>query len=347
MPSVREETKAAFGQATLSLTDRLRLVGGLRYTKDNKGRDGANKVGVVGVSIVDFQCVDCTVTGINHADLEWTKTTWRAGLDFDVSDDSMLFASVATGYKAGGYGDGLPPNNFAYDPETLINYELGWKNQLLDNRMQINLDAFFSQYDDYQATAGSTLPNGQSIAVTLNAGAAEIKGVELESMFLLTADDRVEFNATWLDAKFTDFFLDRGDQFSPGTNFAPYDLTGNKLPYAPETTARLSYQHTFSLANGGALIARVDSSYVAKQFLEFHNFAVLSQDAYTRTGVTLTWEASEKFSTQLFVRNLENDAILAAASSDNNAPGRRFDDFGRQAFYMPPRTYGIKFTASF
>jgi hypothetical protein len=74
---------------------------------------------------------------------------------------------------------------------------------------------------------------------------------------------------------------------------------------------------------------------------------VVAQDAYTRTGASLTWERSAKFSTQLYVHNLENKAILAGVQADNAAPNKDFNDFGKQAYFMPPRTYGIKFTASF
>jgi iron complex outermembrane receptor protein len=346
-PNVFEGSHAAFSQATWSLTDRLRLTGGVRYTEDRKKRDGFTERGPVG-SIIGLDCVvGCVVIATDHADVTWTKTTWRAGVDFDLSPDSLLFAAVATGYKAGGFGSGEAPNNFPYGPENLTNYELGWKNQFLDRTLQLNVDAFFTKYEDYQATAGTVTATGTNVLFTVNAGTAEIKGVELESIYLLTPHDRLTFNATYLDAKFTSFFLPKGDGFSPGASFQPYDLTGKDLPYAPHATARLGYQHTFDLPAGGALIAQVDSGYTAHQYMDYHNFAVIAQDAYTRTSVSLTWERSEMFSAQLYARNLENKAILAGAQADTLAPGRNFDAFGKEAYYMPPRTYGIRLSAKF
>jgi iron complex outermembrane receptor protein len=293
-----------------------------------------------------LQCFGCTQTQVNQGKASWSKTTWHAGVDYDVRTDSLLFVSVASGYKAGGFNTGAAPANTEYGPENLTNYELGWKNQLLNNRMQVNVDAFLTKYLDYQASAGVII-NGTNTQVVVNAGKAQIKGLELESTFLLTPYDRLSFNATALEAKFTSFYLARGDGFSPGANFTPYDLTGNELPYAPRTTARLAYQHTFELGDAGSLVARVDSGYVSHQWIDYHDFNVIAQDAYTRTGLSLIWERSKTFSTQLYVHNLENKAILAGVQADQSSPNRDFNNFGKAAYFMAPRTYGIKFNASF
>jgi iron complex outermembrane receptor protein len=344
-PDYIEGSKAAFGQATWSLTDRFRLVGGLRYTEDSKELAMFTFIGPVG-SIHNLQCVGCNQTGFSNGDSTWTKLTWRGGAEFDVSANSLLFTSVATGYKAGGFNNAVAPFNYPYGPENLTNYELGWKNQLFDNRMQINVDAYWMDYRDYQASAGVVLPNGQQSLFTVNAGKARIEGIEFESMFLLTPYDRLGVNGTLLDAKFTQFYLVNGDGYSPGASFRPYDLSGNELPYAPHVTARLSYEHTFPLGDAGSLVARVDSGYTSHQWMDYHNFTVVAQDAYTRTGLSLTWERSKHFSTQLYVRNLEDKAVIAGAQADQLAPNRDFNDFGKEALYMPPRTFGIKFNAS-
>ena len=344
-PDVFEGSKAAFGQASWGLTDQLRLVGGLRYTKDSKREDGLNELGPLG-AIQGLQCIGCTVIQKIQGDDSWTKTTWHAGVDYDLAPDSLLFAAVSTGYKAGGFNIGAPRANTPYGPESLTNYELGWKNLLLDHRLQVNVDAYLTNYKDYQATAG-TLINGINANLTVNAGTARIKGIELETTFLLTPDDRVSFNATVQQAKFTSFYLAHGDGFSPVKNFTPYSLAGKELPYAPHTSVRLGYQHTFTLGDKDSLVARVDSGYTSHQWLDYHDFNVIAQDAYTRTGLSLTWDRSSTFSTQLYVHNLENKAILAGVQADTLSPGRDFNNFGKEAYYMPPRTYGIQFRAKF
>jgi iron complex outermembrane receptor protein len=98
-PQVNAKSKAAFGQATFSATDALRLTAGARYNQDKKSRNGGtyftNPAGAI----------TGTVT-LNKADKSWTHFDWKLGLDYDLTDSSMLYATTSTGYKAGGYFDG-------------------------------------------------------------------------------------------------------------------------------------------------------------------------------------------------------------------------------------------------
>lgn len=355
-PDVREESKAIFGQATLIVSPRLRVTGGARYTHDNKFRQG-NVINAPLGSTVDFICRNCvaptsTITP-NLADLSWSKVTWKGAVDFDLTPTSLLFGSVSTGYKAGGYGDGLPGNNFPYDPETLINYELGWKNSFFNRRVVINIDAFHTIFKNYQASSGAISATGIVSNVTRNAGEATIDGVELESTFVVSRADRLDFNATWLNARFTDFYLPNGDQFGP--SFAcgsaqvscPYSLTGKKLTYAPNFTARISWEHKFELANAQTVILRADSQYSAAYNVEYHGFAATRQKGYTRSGLSLTYQPNDSWSVMAWVRNIENKAILIKGDADGGSPGKDFNNYGRGAFWMAPRTYGVKLSANF
>ena len=353
-PNVIADSKAVFGQGTFSVTDRFRLTAGARYTKDHKERAGNFYLSAPAGSIVNFQCVNCDATAFlvipSYANLTWSKTTWKVAADFDLTEDSMLFGAVSTGYKAGGYGDGTPPNNGPFNPENLTNYELGWKNTLWNHRMQLNLDVFHTLFTDYQATSGIQDPiSGAVAAFTVNAGKATIDGVELESTTLVTDLDLVTVNATWLNARFTDFTLPFGDQYVAGGPCATcgYSLTGNKLPYAPDATVRIEWQHTFALPNGAALVSRLASQYATGQELEYHNFAALHQPAYTRSAFSLSYEPNKVWSFMAYVRNIENKAILIKGDADNNAPNQDFAHYGKAGYWMAPRTYGVKVSANF
>ena len=343
-PDVLEGSKAVFSQITWSVFDRLRLTAGARETWDRKKDDGYTLLGPYG-SINNLVCTACSTSAENHGQATWNKTTWHAGLDFDLTPSSMLFAAVSTGYKAGGFNTGAAPANTTYGPETLINYELGSKNQFFERRLQVNVDAFYDKYSGYQATAG-TLIDGVNTLLTLNAGQARIEGVEVETIFAVTNVDLLSLNVTGLDTRFTSFYLTQGDGFSPGKSFTPYDLTGKELPYAPHATVRLGFQHTFSLGDNDALVARLDSGYTSHQWMDYHNFDVIAQGSYTRTDMSVTWNHA-KFNTQLYVRNIENKAVLGGVQADSSAPGRDFNDYGKQAYFMPPRTYGVRFSGSF
>jgi iron complex outermembrane receptor protein len=338
-PSVTEESKAAFGQATFSLTDRFRLTGGARYTQDHKGRIGATEA--FG-PIVGEQCVGCGPLNDNFANLSWSKTTWKGGLEFDVTSDSMLYASVGTGYKAGGYGDGVAPNNNPYNPENILAYDLGIKNDLLGHRLQVNIDSFYDLYTNYQAS-GLAVVSGQASLVTINAGKAKIYGLELEGASLLTDFDKLNLSVALLHAKFTQFDL-LGDPFSTG----PVSYTGNNLPNAPTATVNLGYQHVFNLAGGATITPRADFTYVARQDLDYHNYDVTKQAAYTKSDLSLSYDSADRrWRAMAYVHNLEDKAVLASAAPDPRAitiPIGQTSGFGS---YLPPRTFGLKLSANF
>ena len=343
--------KAIYGQTTWHLIDKLSLVAGLRYQWDSESLPYSPAYYGPPGSIVQQRCIGCTLTAVYSGQGSWGKMTWRTGLNYDLNPHSLLYVSVATGYEQGGFGTkATEPFNPVYGPENLTNYEFGWKSKLFDNRAQINVAAFYMDYKDYQASASLILANGSQALLTTNAGTAKIKGLELESTFLLTPDDLLVFNGTLMDAKFTDFYLPKGDGYAPVAGQVPTDYTGNQLPYAPHGTARLSYQHTFPLSEADSLIALVGTNYSSHYFTDYHNYAATSQDSYTRSDASLSWErrsAGKTFNTRIYIRNIENKAILAGGQADNSAPGRDFNQYGKNGYYLPPQTFGIQLTASY
>jgi iron complex outermembrane receptor protein len=350
-PGYANRGKAIYGQATWSLTDKLSLVGGLRYQWDSEALPWSPAYyGPIG-SVVQQKCFGCTITSIYSGAGSWGKATWRAGINYNLTPDSFLYASVATGYEQGGFGTkATEPFNPDYGPENLTNYELGWKNKLWQNRVQVNVDAYWMDYRDYQASATITLASGTASLLTTNAGKAVIKGVELESTILLTHSDQLTFNLTGLDADFTSFYLPKGDGYAATAGTVPTNYTGNQLPYASHLTGRLDYQHTFALSDADSLILQGGTNFTSHYFTDYHDYVATSQDAYFRTDATLTWERvanGHKFSTKLYVHNLENRAVLGGGQADSNAPNRDFNQYAKNGYYLPPRTYGMQFMASF
>jgi iron complex outermembrane receptor protein len=86
-PEVTAKSWAAFGQGTYAVTDRLRLTAGLRYTEDQKGRNGGtyltNAAGAITSTVI-----------LNVADAKWDALNWKVGGDFDLTDSSMLYANA-------------------------------------------------------------------------------------------------------------------------------------------------------------------------------------------------------------------------------------------------------------
>jgi iron complex outermembrane recepter protein len=308
------ESRAIFGQGTFALTDSLRLTAGARYSEDEKSR-----VGYTLSCASFFNCGSIPSTSpTNNAEVEFSKTTWRAGLDYDVRTGTLLYGSVATGYKAGGFNDGCvtgtapgctqPAGLFFYEPEELKAYEVGVKTRLFGDTLSLNASVFSYDYSNIQLSqlvAECFGPGSGPCNVTTNGGEAEVNGVEFEGTYALTASDRFDFSLAYLDAQFTDF------RPNPTTNFS-----GRSLDRSPELAATLGYQRTFRLDNGGEIVGGIRSRYsdsYSLMILGTLNF--YEQPSFTKTDVTLTYKApKDVWYLQGFAKNLEDSIVVTTVA---------------------------------
>jgi iron complex outermembrane recepter protein len=129
---LNNESWAAFGQATFSVNDTLRLIGGVRYTEEDKEQSGQT-IATLPVAAVTN----------NAGQRSFDDVSWKAGVEYDVAPDSMLFFTAATGFKAGGFFPSVQAPNNSYDPEELLAYTLGLRNRFLDRRLQVNVETFY------------------------------------------------------------------------------------------------------------------------------------------------------------------------------------------------------------
>ena len=147
----------------------------------------------------------------------WDQVTWRVNLDWTPSDDTLVYLSATTGYRAGGYALGIGDSRQAtpagtnepvtYDQEDVMAYEIGYKGTLLDGRMQLNASAYWYDYDNYQDrvevfNAGTQSAND----VVVNVDKAENRGIELELTWLLTDGLTVGGNYSWNDTEYKSSF---------------------------------------------------------------------------------------------------------------------------------------------
>jgi iron complex outermembrane receptor protein len=335
---VMSQSKAAFGQLTYSPMPELRLTAGMRYTADSKARTGAT-----------VQCaysLECTTAGdiqtVNKASRDYTKTTWKLGFDYDVNPTMMVFGTVATGYKAGGFNDGCQVGTGAgctaaadalyYEPETLTSYEVGVKGRLFNNALRFNLSAFHYDYSGLQLSQVGAFCAGQNCTVTRNATAAKVDGIELEGTLVATANDRIDFSAAYLNARY--------GTFTPNAvAFPTLNWSGQKLDRSPSTTFSIGYNHTFNLGNGGNVVAgartRYSSSY---QISALSILGFFQQPSYTQTEATLTYNAPEKaYYVQAYVKNIEDKLLVTAVGGGVNGTLQASD----------PRTFGLRAGAKF
>ena len=244
---------ALFTNATYTLPvldERLAVTGGLRYSKDKKSFEKRNRTCTSPLLLPP--CDTSIVTSTTRNSDTWDSIDWEVTLKFAATDSINTYARVATAYKAGGYNlrTALPTID-PFEEETLLQYELGVKTRWLDNSLQVNFAAFFSDYDDIQTDVFAAGPGGAT-SVTVNGGKAEIPGVELEVLAEPFEGVRLNMNYGWIDPKYKSYrVIDNNgttaDTDGPG---GPFDPTADDFTVDLADEAEFGYRPDQTLSAG-------------------------------------------------------------------------------------------------
>jgi iron complex outermembrane receptor protein len=307
---------ATFGQTTIEVIDKLHLTLGARYTDDTKDmhRQLTNNLGGA----------PCD----QRINQEWTETTGTGILNYDFSDDTMVYVSASKGFKAGGFN--VAECSGAFDPETIWAYELGVKSQLLNKRLQLNAATFSYDYSHIQINR--FINNASSIT---NAANARILGAELEFVALAGAGFEFDGGVTYLATEYG------GGEFSnPILGGPPISVDGNDLLRSPPWKVYVGGQYEWD-TQLGRFILRADVAYSDSFYFDVFEAKLplqnkMQQDAYTITNAHLAWESTDgKYSGQLFCQNIGNEIY----SLTRQAVGTTGVVYSQDS---APRTYGIR-----
>lgn len=362
------ENTAGFAQVGFKFTDAWKLNVGVRYTEDKKSgtvsgyvvatgdrfnpNDPRPNVTMEGLcrtpegAVVTPTPAVCAAPNrwiysagegyVTNYSEKWTETTPQATLEWTANEDLFMYATVAKGFKGGGFDD--TPANVAqattpFDPETAWNYEIGIKTDLLDNRLRINADVFFMDYENLQVTQtnAACLCN-----ITDNAAAAEIKGLEAEIIFAATDALRFNLSGSYVDAKYVDFLE---SATIPGTNPPQrLDSSGNRLQRTPETQISAGVDYSMNLGQwSDALHFRVDYAWQSDMFWATDNIA--KEDAYGLLNARIALSPDEApWTVAVWGRNLTDELYRVNIISFF---GEEVSQFGA------PQTYGIDFSWNF
>ncbi|HPE31442.1 MAG TPA: TonB-dependent receptor, partial [Parvularculaceae bacterium] len=182
-PQVNATSYAAFTELEFDLTDQLTLIAGGRITYDKKHYSYEQVALASGFPTVPLTTID----------KNWTDFSPRISLTYTPADDLLFYATVSSGYKAGGF-NGRPVNpavaQTPFDPEKVWSYEIGSKADLANGRLRLNTAGFYYDYQDMQLQANDLIGN-QTVQVIDNVGKARIWGVEVDATALLTDQFRV------------------------------------------------------------------------------------------------------------------------------------------------------------
>lgn len=233
-----------------------------------------------------FSYANLTIPGQQSGSSEFDFVDWRLGLEYDLSDDNMIYAKVSTGHKSGGFNDSFngSPIPETFSPEKLLVYEIGTRNSfdLFGRRGVFNLTGFYYDYSNQvfqdltcinlDSTQTPPVCNGYSL-VNRNIGASRIYGGEAELRLKLPGNFGLDINAAYLDTKVTRGTVAdaRAQDFGAGGNSPLISLVGNRLPLASKVNISARLSQWFDVGPGRLdwqALLNYRSSYFLSQFNE-------------------------------------------------------------------------------
>ena len=315
-----------YGNSTFSLTNKLNLTVGLRYSYDKKE---FSTVSELGTGFLHSLLGDNFLLGAvanNSAEESYSDIQPRIALDYKINEDVMLFCSYNKGFKTGGF------NTFTaspFDSESNNAYELGFKSSLADNKVKFNLSTYYSDYSNLQVL---TIAN--AIVQTSNAGNVESKGVELESSFSVVEGFDLMFNLAFNKSEYKDYQV---QELNPVTfEVIDLDFTGNVPNRSPQTSFSIicNYQKPIGIGN---LNIRADYVFQSEEFYTRENVESESSKGYGLLNASIGIDKlfDGKVNLGVFGTNLANKDYIVYAE----------DLIGLGALYAPgvPRLIGVRF----
>lgn len=322
------DSKAAFFEGDYAINDRWTITLGGRYTEDDKDS-----------GVIDPIMPELAVEGSpdNPFTESWSEFTPKAGVRYRISDAAMVYGLYSKGFRAGGFS-GRPGTyeaaSIPYDPETVDNFELGWKSEWMDGRLRLNGSVFFMKYDDKQEE--QSVPTSQGTGqqtIVVNAAEAELKGIEIDFAAVFTESFRLNGNLGLLDAKYKELV-------DPITQT---DLSSLDLRRAPDVTGTLSPVFTFA-APGGSVTVQADWRYIGDQELTFLNSPQSHVPAHDILDASVNYQVGD-MTISLWGMNLTDDDSWSQAydvGADVNFAG-----LWTYAATRPPLSYGLRLMYQF
>jgi outer membrane receptor protein involved in Fe transport len=303
--------------------------------------------------------------------------TPRVTLEAKPTEDTLVYLSWARGVKPGGISattagswqdadyDGAY-DEFSFKQETIQQYEIGAKTTFADGRLRLNPAVFFTKYDDKQTGAQLITPSGIAVGRLLNAGKAEVRGLELDAQWAPNDNWLFALNYAYLDAEFTDFPFTStsatdANRFGdcprgPDPRLCYINLKGKKLERAPEHSvvaqARWSTAIADLFGSGNArFFIEGDVQAQSSRTVDIWNTSDL--DSYVlgnlRFGVS-----SERWDALVYVNNVaDNDAVLTGNSNPGDVAQSILDPSNFSpadtigATLPDPRIVGVRFNYRF
>jgi len=355
------ESRAVYGQIDWAVNDRLSLSAGLRYSEDEK--EGFEAQTIFYDSVLDFcgesrlpELIDsgnpyftpdgCLRLGVLVSDLEdehkddWDAVNWRLNASYELGDAGMVYGTVSTGYKPGGFRLGgmqddptTPQNESIVDNEELTAYELGYKGTLADT-LSLSSALFFYDYSDIQVELDILDPRSGIVTSKLaNASSAEVYGFEIESTWAATERLMVLGNYSYLKSEYQDDFFVSDNKTGDVRN-----VKGNELNRTPNNKFSLSAIYSQPVGDG-AVVFSGNYSWIDEQYVTVFNDDIETIDSYHQFNARVSWQPSSgRYEIAAYGINLTDELSYA----NDYSVSALADGVRRSGRPINPRTYGIE-----
>jgi iron complex outermembrane receptor protein len=343
----RQQTRsyAAFGQATYDLTDKFAVTAGLRYTREDRDYTRLTTVATIPAFQGFFppfsfpSSLPAPFNDDGRATFDaWTPTIT---LSYKPTPDTLVYANASRGFKSGGFNgrangvadltqivDGVPQIVTQFRPETVWTYETGAKGSFMDGRVRLSANAFYSDYNDFQARVGG---GALGVFPVLNAGKLRIWGLEGEAAVRPTDRWNIRVSAGYLNAEYKEF----NDGRRPPTFSC--NPTGNAITcepaFAPPLTLTLGSDYTIPMGNVGSLTFGGDGRFVDAHFLSVDNRQNLREPGYWVANAYIQFDATAGWYLRGGVKNL-TDSLYRTDGQEFSAVGNI-----QTVYFGDPRTF--------
>jgi len=315
-----ETTSYAFyGQGTWEFSDEWSLTLGARYTLDEKDYK-ATAINCGKIAGTEFEgyadCASANGPGGIGGSLaiinetfrvapsdDWSDFSPKISVEYHPNEDVMIFASASKGFKSGGFAGSQGVQTAAstpVDPETAWNYELGIKSDLMDNTLRLNATAFYTDYEDLQIVRFGRVNESDPFGtfLTTNVGEAEITGVEVEFVWMLTENFEISGNHAYLDTEANDFLING------------VDLSGTHLRQAPRNSSSILLNYNFVI-DSGSLDFRLGYSHTDRQITDYLDQRTAIDEVGLFDG-RIGWRSNdENWDVSLWGKNLKDVDYIA------------------------------------
>jgi len=298
---IHSRNKSVFAHDVWRVTDRASVITGVRYTKEDKEYT-FSRLDPYNPALPSYNAVGAlngttgTYTG-SHVD-------YRLGFQYQLAETVMSYAEWSTGFRGGGVNPRpfVAQEEVPFGTEKLTAYEIGLKSDLLNNRLRLNVSAFYNKYKDILlVNTAPIIINGASTlnSTPVNVGAANIEGAEAEFVLHPIAAFQIDGSLSYLNFNFTS--INQSAATIPGVSLETQE------PYMPRRMGNIGAQYSWTLPNSSTLSPRVDAQYQAAFFTELSNNPLGRVDSRTLVDARLTWKSPKgDWQTTAAVTNLTN-----------------------------------------